>query len=318
MMRTSLPLSFRRTNVTPAKAGAESMLRKEKWIPAFAGMTTFVLSLALALALALPAQAQVWRSLTIDRVLRDTAPLNVNVVFGEGSFDVRRSATEMGYSMFLQYDAERDRPRYQFDSVSRSLSLGTEKTDAKFSFGAASMGEARLELPAAVPANVTIDVGAASSTLELGGLSLRKLHFRTGASQTVLRFNEPNRVTMEEFVIDGSAGSVKATGLGNARASRIDIQAQVGTVDLDFSGEWTGDMIVDLRIVVAAATISVPRDVRVQIESSRVLSSFAPAGFERTGDTYRSDNWASAGRTLTIRAHSILGRIGVERSAPSK
>ncbi len=39
MVGTAPFLSFRRTNVTPAKAGAESIV-DETWIPAFAGMTT--------------------------------------------------------------------------------------------------------------------------------------------------------------------------------------------------------------------------------------------------------------------------------------
>ncbi len=46
------PSSFRRTNVTPAKAGAESMV-EGKWIPAFAGMTRIAFCAIVAAFLAL-------------------------------------------------------------------------------------------------------------------------------------------------------------------------------------------------------------------------------------------------------------------------
>ncbi len=74
---SNLVLSFLRTNVTPAKAGAESML-KVKWIPAFAGMTstaTFAWLLLATGASPLHAQ-QPARAVTLDEARR--LALNVN------------------------------------------------------------------------------------------------------------------------------------------------------------------------------------------------------------------------------------------------
>jgi hypothetical protein len=276
-------------------------------------IATFLLASALA---ATAAEAQVWRSVKIDRVLADSAPLNINVRFEEGTLELRRGENERAYSLSLSYDAQRVIPRHRFDSASRVLSLGTERHGSA-RLGGDYRGEARVDIPALIPANVSIDVGAASSTLDLGGLTLNNLHFRTGASQTVLRFDEPNRGPLQHMTIDGSAGIIRATGLANARAAAITVQAHLGAVDLDFGGEWTTDITADLRLVLARAVLHVPRDVGVEIEASRVLSSFNPEGFTRTGDIYRTSNWDSATRRLRITASSVLGSLSIERSAPS-
>jgi len=199
----------------------------------------------------------------------------------------------------------------------KTLSLGTERTGGKVHLNGDHMGEARVEIPAGVPANVTVDVGAASSTLDLGGLSISSLHFRTAASQTLLRFDEPNQVPLEQLNIDGSAGMIRVTGLANARAKAITVQAHLGSIELDFNGAWTQDIVADLRVVLARAVIRVPGDVGVEIEASRVLSSFNPEGFIRSGDLYRTSNWDTATRKLRIVANSILGFLSIERSAPS-
>jgi hypothetical protein len=271
---------------------------------------------ALLMPLPGPLSGQVWRSLNVERQVRDSSPLNVQVSFAEGSFELERAREERTYSMLIRYDAESVHPRFKFDSSTHTLIVGTEKIADRMRFGADDMGDARLELPGAVPANLSIDIGAASSTLDLGGLPLRSLHFRTGASQTLLRFNEPNIGVLSELTIDGSAGAIRATGLANARAPRMNVQAHLGTVDLDFSGEWTADIAVDLRIVLASAVLRVPRDVGVEIHAAPVLSSFAPEGFLRSGDVYRSGNWDAASRKLTITAHSILARLSIVRTAP--
>ena len=265
------------------------------------------------------AEAQTWRSLKIDRVVGDSTPLAVNVTFGEGVFEIRRSEEQSVYSMLLRYDAERVNPRHRYDSTSRTLSIGTEKLGGRMRFAADEMGDALLHLPPNVAANVSLDIAAASSTLEMGGLSLRTLHFRTGASQTIMKFSEPNSGPMSQLSIDGSAGSVKASGLANSRAPRIEVQAHLGAIDLDFGGDWLGggDIVTDLRIVLATAVLRVPRDVGIEIHASSVLSSFSPEGFTRTGDVFRSSNWEASTRKLTVHSHAVLGRLSIVRTAPT-
>jgi hypothetical protein len=95
------------------------------------------------------------------------------------------------------------------------------------------------------------------------------------------------------------------------------VQAHLGVLDLDFGGRWSSDMSVVLKIVLASATLRVPRNVGVQIRISPILSSLSTDGFMRVGDTYRSDNWEEATHRLTLDANSILGRLNVVRTAPA-
>jgi hypothetical protein len=272
-------------------------------------------AISVALLLPLPAAAQAWRSVSVSRALPDSTPLSLQVSFERGTLELRRS-DDSALAMTLRYDAEQTRPRFAFDSLARSASFGAERIGKEVKFGRDEMGEAQLRLPAHIPSDLAVEVAAANSTLELGGLSLRKLNFRTGASRTTLRFGEPNRGSMAELFLDGSAGAVKATGLANARAARLNVQAHLGALELDFDGEWTSDLAADLRVVLSSVVIRVPRDVGLEFVISPVLSSFSQGEFTRSGDRYRTDNWDSASRKLSIRASSILASISVVRTLP--
>jgi hypothetical protein len=279
--------------------------------------TLSLIACAALLVLPATARSQSWRSLTIDREVSDSVPLNIAVAFAEGNFELRKASAGAKLSLALRYDADRVNLRYRFDSTRRLLSLSSEKVKRGRMFASDELGDARLELPASVPANLSVDLGASTADLDLGGLSLRTLTCRAGASVAWLRFAEPNVGVMDELNIDGSAGTIRATELANTRAARINVQAHLGVLDLDFGGRWSSDMSVVLKIVLASATLRVPRNVGVQIRISPILSSFSTDGFMRVGDTYRSDNWEEATHRLTLDANSILGRLNVVRTAPA-
>ena len=83
---------------------------------------------------------------------------------------------------------------------------------------------------------------------------------------------------MRSLEIDVGAASFEASNLGNANASLVHVQGGVGSVDLDFGGQWSQDMTVDADLAFGKLTLHVPRDVGVRVEVQKFLASFDQQG----------------------------------------
>jgi hypothetical protein len=261
------------------------------------------------------AEGQSWRTLNTMRRQTDSAPMNVQLLLGGGSFEVLQAPDGTAWSVVLRYDAEHVRPRFDVGQDGTVI-LGAQRWGQGPIFDSDRAGSGVISLSASSPMELAVDVGAASANMQLGGLLLRRVHIRTGASQSTIRFGEKNGIVMDDLMIDASAGSVRATGLANARAATMNIQAQAGKVELEFDGEWSGDLAADVRVVAGAAEMRVPADIAIEITaSSSLLSSIAPEGFVRDGDVYRSPNWSGATFHLRFRVHSVLGSLSIRRIA---
>src|SRR5208283_2793565 len=112
-----------------------------------------------------------------------------------------------------------------------------------------------------VPLDITLAFGAGEGTVQLGGLSVRRLNIESGATKTSVGFNAPNPIPLEAFDIEMGAAELDATGLGNANIRHMTVQAGAGSVDLDFGGTWRSDVTLDVTAAVGAINIHVPSDV---------------------------------------------------------
>ena len=85
--------------------------------------------------------------------------------------------------------------------------------------------------------DLTIAAGAYEGNLELGGLALKSLTVKDGASHVDLSFPEPNQTEMSILRYETGASDVKLTGLANANFSTLTFSGGAGNYTLDFSGE---------------------------------------------------------------------------------
>ena len=89
----------------------------------------------------------------------------------------------------------------------------------------------------------------------------------------------------------------------------------VGQAELDFGGEWRGDMDVAVNSALGQVTLRVPNDVGIRVESSTFLHSLdAPGMIKRDGYSV-SANWDSAQYKLKLRSSGALGRLEIQRIA---
>ena len=276
-------------------------------------LATPLLALGCLAASAAPVRAQELRTVDIARQLGDTLPLQVFVNYAAGKVVVHGTTDPLLYSLQLAYDPRRSEPLYRFDEASRLLRLGVQKRSDGGDGGAE--GQLRLDLSTVVPMDLRLDVGAAGADLDLGGLRLQRLAVQNGASEAVVHFDTPNRSPMQLMELEVGAATLRARGLANARARELRVNVGVGTADLDFGGEWTSDLDVQLEVALGKATLRVPEDVGIRIDLSRFLASFDRSDFVKRGDAWYSANWDTATRRMRVRTRAVLGELQVERGA---
>lgn len=270
---------------------------------------------AILLALSSPLAAQSWRTVESSRQLRDSAEHRVRVQYAAGRFDVSATSAPVLYSMTLRYDESAVTPLHRYDSSARLLELGTSGESKHIrTSGDQNKGEMRLALSRSVPFDLDMDLGATKAMLDLGGLQLRKLKLESGASETVIDFSSPNAARMDLLDVDVGAATFEARNLGNANASSIRVHGGVGSVDLDFSGQWMQDLNADVELALGKLTLHVPREVGVRLEIDKFLASFDQQGLQKRGDAYFSENWERAKYRLRLRASTTFGGIEIERA----
>lgn len=285
--------------------------------------TAALLALAAALAAAgcdvpprsAAAAEQSWRTLDVARQLADSGAHQVRVDYQAGQLEVHAADPALLYDMSLRYDESRTEPVHQLEPGARALELGVRSRGDEQRAGAKA-GEMRLGLTRLAPLDLSLELGAVEADLDLGGLALDNLALRSGASEARLRFQEPNRIPMRRLGIHVGAASVRATGLANANAAQLAVGAGVGTVELDFDGQWTRNLVATVDITLGRVTVHVPADVGIRLEVDRVMASLDTEGLERREDAYYSDNWETAKHQLRLDVNTVIGKFELDRTAP--
>ena len=270
-------------------------------------------ALVAALVLADRAGAQEWRTLQSARQLHDTGAYDVRVKYTTGHLDVSPAASPFLYQMDLRYDSEKSSAVHAL-AEGRVLTLGVERESSVVKAGrSADENRMELTLSQAVPMDLSLELGAVEAELDLGGLSLTSLEIRAGANATRVRFDTPNRVAMRSLEVEAGAASVVVSNIANANAALLNVEAGVGSVELDFSGAWTTNLAAAIDVAFGSLKLIVPRDVGVRLEVGKLLARVTAEGLASRDGALVSDNWDTARYKLTVRAKTVLGTIDVRR-----
>ena len=270
---------------------------------------SLVAALLLTCAVAAPAAGQSWRTVNSSRVLRGERGIDVQLRYGAGRFSVQPGPAELLYRMQLRYDEELFEPRTDFDG--RSLALGVEGNGPHFRIGKNEGGQMDVELAPAVPMQLEIEFGAGTADIDLGGLALTELSVRTGASETLLDVSRPNPATLEEAVLQVGAADFTARRLGNLNARRIEVNAGVGDVTIDLSGEWRQDGVVQVKMGLGSLELRLPEGLGVRLDRQTLMTSVDTQGLVKRGDSFYSANWDRAERRITVQVEAAFGSVDV-------
>ncbi len=215
--------------------------------------------------------------------------------------------------MVMRYDEDKFIPISEYDPAAGVLRLGLKTVGHVTLADHDEQNKPSLDLALApgVPLALDVELGAAEASAEFGGLALRSLRYKTGASQTDLRFSRPNPIACDSLDLEAGAAQLTATGLGNANCRHVTIAGGVGALSLDFTGAWRGPTDVDAHLALGELKLEVPRNLGVAITLVRFLASFEQNGFTKRGDVYYSDNYAATSAHLDVRVQSAFGGIQV-------
>ncbi|MGC9523504.1 MAG: toast rack family protein [Anaerolineae bacterium] len=164
-----------------------------------------------------------------------------------------------------------------------------------------------------IPLDLGVDMGAGEASLDLTGLSLRRLAVTSAGTDVSLAFNAPNPEPLGTLRLTGGAGKVVATGLGNANFDHLTVFGGAGAMDLDFNGAFRRSVVADIKAGAGSVTIRVPADIGVRITFSGIpLGQVDTVGLtEQTENVYVNAAYGEAPLTLTISLTSGVGAISL-------
>jgi len=157
------------------------------------------------------------------------------------------------------------------------------------------------------PLDLTVQAGAYEGNLELGGLALRSLTVKDGASHVDVSFLKPNQIEMSLLRYETGASDVKLTGLANANFSALTFSGGAGNYTLDFSGELQRDATVTVASGLGNLSLIVPEDTNavVTVEGAAVNIS-SGSGWTQNGQKYTQKG---SGPSLTILVKMAAGNL---------
>ena len=159
------------------------------------------------------------------------------------------------------------------------------------------------------PLDLTVQAGAYDGSLELGGLALKSLTVKDGASNVDLSFTEPNQTEMSLLRYQTGASDVNLMGLANANFSTLTFSGGAGNYTLDFSGELQRDAVVTIEAGFGNLSLIIPEDVEttVTVEGAAVNIDH-DSGWSQSGQTYTQNG---SGPTLTILVKMAAGNLAI-------
>ncbi len=163
---------------------------------------------------------------------------------------------------------------------------------------------------APVPLELSMELGACSTSLDLGGLPVHRLRLSQGLADFALDFSSPNPGEMEELIFFGGASRSTLKDLANANTARIECQGGAGVFILDFAGRLRRDLFVKLETGAGEVTLSVPRETTVEVESRTGLTLVDFRGtWDRPSENKYLHRGTRPGPKITVDAVVLAGKL---------
>lgn len=260
------------------------------------------------------AHTQTMWSYGAARQVHGEAQLAATIELAAGTLRLAPGGASTLYHMEVIYDRDRFRPQSAYQAVTGEVRLGLESIGGiglKVSKAVHLSQAANIVLSPAVDLHLDAQLDAVNAELELGGFRLIGFTIRNGASRTVARFSQPNRVRCSRGTFRAGAAEFKVSGLGNSRCDVIAFDGGVGTAELDFSGAWTNDMELEASMAAGGLVIKIPRSLGVRMSTDNFLAILDPQGFTKVDGAYVSQNYQQANRHLEVALKTSLGQVKI-------
>ncbi len=261
------------------------------------------------------AAAQSMRPFSTYRQWHGETRIDARLDYAAGALRLAAGRPSELYRMDVLYDGERYVPVSDFDAARGRAALGLQAS-GEGGFRVGSKGQLRqtasVTFSPKSDLSLAVALGAVDGDLELGGLRVTDLKLEAGASRATVRFSQPNAARCRIAALSAGAAELSVLGLGNSRCDRIAFEGGMGRVTLDFSGAWTSNAAVSVRMALGEVTLRLPRQVGVRVTLDKFLASFEPQGLVRRGRSYLSPGYDQAARHLDIDVTTAVGGVTID------
>lgn len=239
------------------------------------------------------------------------ATADVTLKFGAGKLHLQPGATGELFKGTATYNVADFKPLITTDNNNITIEQQNLKLTGIPTINSKIINEWNLSLSTS-PMNLLINAGAYEGTYELGGLSIHRLEVTDGASKVNLSFSKPNLIEMTTLDYTTGASEVSLTGLGYTNVSELTFKGGAGNYTLDFSGQLSRDMTVNIEAGVSSVKVIVPTGVAAKLMTeSSLISVSTNGGWQQSGSTYQL---TGSGYTITINARMGAGSLQLDTS----
>jgi hypothetical protein len=198
------------------------------------------------------------------RVLIDLQRVEVEIEPASAGEPMRVEAKydKSSYTLEERLQREEGQPGWtyevRFSSSVPNIILGLRQL-----FGG-SQPRVRVFLPADVPLDLQVHLSQGGGRVDLGGMWLTELDLELRQGGFQVEVDEPLRQPVERVSLKGSMGGMEISRLGNASPRQLDVDLQMGGMELDLRGEWVADARISLRTRMGGTVLRLPRRVRIE------------------------------------------------------
>jgi hypothetical protein len=157
------------------------------------------------------------------------------------------------------------------------------------------------------PTDLEINAGAYQGNLDLSGIPLTKLRISDGASQSNIKFETLNPVSMISLYYSTGASTVDFEGLANANFEKMVFEGGAGSYSLDFSGDLQRDTDIEITYGLGDVKIFIPKGVPANVIVDGGLNNVELSGtWNVSGNEYTLEG---TGPQLFIKVKMGLGNL---------
>ncbi|MBU1290952.1 hypothetical protein KJ898_04035 [bacterium] len=234
--------------------------------------------------------------------LGEVDSLKVTIKFGAGKLDLI-SGQEDVFEGNFQYDKSILKPNIRYEILGETgiLTLSQSiKKDLNLSFPHKNIWN--LKLPFGVPLQLYINTATYSGDINLTNLQIENLYLNSGASQTIIVFNQPNLIDLKNINVKTGASTIKMLGLANANFNEMNFTGGAGSYTFDFSGNLTKKSKVNINVGAAKIILKIPSNMGTKIIFRNFLASKLDIrGFIKINDqTYISPEYGKSAAELDV------------------
>jgi N-terminal domain of toast_rack, DUF2154 len=240
----------------------------------------------------------------ISVAIPDAEEAHLKISFGAGELTLSQGTSDRLVDGTATYDVPNFKPDVNIDGNSveikqgelKSLNVGDFKNEWNLKLGETPMG-------------LEINAGAYKGDFEFGGLALKNLTIKDGASDVSLAFSSPNLAEMSVLRYETGASSVELHGLANANFSTMFFNGGAGSYILDFSGNLEREANARVETGFGDLNLVVPEGVNasVTVEGGPVNVNHS-SSWGQSNHTYTQKG---SGPTLTIVVKMGAGNVTI-------